>query len=496
MKLTSGRIVGLARRLLLPPIFICGALVTPAGASDGSFVTTGSLNIPRVEHTATLLPDGKVLITGGVTGSALSSVSSAELYDPATGVFSLTGSMAVPRRGHVAVLLPNGQVLVAGGLGESSAELFDPVTGTFSPTGPMAEDRLYATATLLAGGKVLVAGGSRLDGSDLVLLASAEVYDPASGTFSGTGDMNAARGLHTAVLLPGGTVFIAGGGTLSGLNTAELYDPAAGTFTYTTGTMTTERSQHTATLLSDGTVLLTGGFRSSSATGHLASAEVYDPTTEAFSPTGSMTARRALHTATRLASGDVLIAGGESVWDLEYPADGELYSQATTTFTLTGAMSTPRAMPTATLLLNGQVLIAGGADFVSAGGPLDAAELFVPVEPVLAVAIDIRPGTLPNNVNLRSRGTLPVAILSAAAFDARTVDPRTVTLAGAPVRLRGSGAPMASFEDVNGDGRLDLVVHVDTAALLLTPADTEAVLNGSTFGGRAIRGQDSVRVTR
>ena len=114
--------------------------------------------------------------------------------------------------------------------------------------------------------------------------------------------------------------------------------------------------------------------------------------------------------------------------------------------------------------------------------------------PVMGVSIDIKPGSFPNTINLGSGGTVPVAIFSTASFDARTVDPLTVTLASAPVKLKGKGTPMASFEDVNGDGLLDLVVHVETTALQLSASDTVAVLEGQTTGGTMIRGNDSVRV--
>lgn len=112
----------------------------------------------------------------------------------------------------------------------------------------------------------------------------------------------------------------------------------------------------------------------------------------------------------------------------------------------------------------------------------------------ITVQIDIKPGSFPNSINLRAGGTLPVAILSSETFDATTVDPITVKLAGAPVKLKPNGRPMASVEHVNADGRLDLVVHVEIVALQLTSADTQAVLEGKTFGGTAIRGTDSVRV--
>src|SRR5207247_1069500 len=110
------------------------------------------------------------------------------------------------------------------------------------------------------------------------------------------------------------------------------------------------------------------------------------------------------------------------------------------------------------------------------------------------IAIDVKPGDFPNSINLGSGGTVPVAILSTTTFDARTVDATTVTFAGAPVKFNGQGMPMASFEDVNSDGRLDLVVHITTGALQLSTEDTEAFLVGRTFAGTCISGKDTVRL--
>jgi hypothetical protein len=118
-----------------------------------------------------------------------------------------------------------------------------------------------------------------------------------------------------------------------------------------------------------------------------------------------------------------------------------------------------------------------------------------PTGPV-EVDIDIKPGENPNSINLGSQGNVPVAIFSTADFDATTVDPTTVTLAGASVRLKGKGTPMASFEDINGDGLLDIIVHVDTTALELTGEDTEAILEGETFDGQKIRGVDTIRIVQ
>ncbi|MGH8094559.1 MAG: kelch repeat-containing protein [Chthoniobacterales bacterium] len=200
------------------------ALVEPCAGAPGGFEATGSLATAREFHTATLLPNGMVLVAGG-NGNFLAS---AELYDPATGTWTATGSLATARALHTATLLPNGMVLVAGGVGNpgylASAELYDPATGTWTATGSLATGRDYHTATLLPNGMVLVAGGS-----DNNALASAELYDPATGIWTATGSLATARYYHTATLLSNGMVLVAGGvdNTNSPLASAELYDASA-----------------------------------------------------------------------------------------------------------------------------------------------------------------------------------------------------------------------------------------------------------------------------
>ena len=155
------------------PLLLGSALVPTLPSADAPFTfgNTGSLNTARYFHTATLLPNGKVLVAGGA-GSSGNYLASAELYNPASGSWTPTGSLANARYAHTATLLPNGKVLVAGGAG-TSTELYDPASGTWAVTGNLATGRLYHTATLLPNGKVLVAGGDNI-GS----LASAELYDP------------------------------------------------------------------------------------------------------------------------------------------------------------------------------------------------------------------------------------------------------------------------------------------------------------------------------
>jgi hypothetical protein len=216
------------------------------------------------------LNNGNVLIAGGSNGSAV--LSSTELYDPSTGTFTPIASLTNTRELHTATLLNNGTVLITGGFGSSlsSAELYDPSTGTFTVTGNMTASRYYHTATLLNNGKVLITGGYNSSA-----LSSAELYDPSTGTFTVTGSMTTVRYGHTATLLNNGKVLIAGGDSSSALASAELYDPSTGTFV-AIGNMTSARSYQTATLLNNGKALLAGGSDGSIVA---SSAELYQPAT-------------------------------------------------------------------------------------------------------------------------------------------------------------------------------------------------------------------------
>jgi hypothetical protein len=186
----------------------------------------------RENHTATLLPSGKVLVVGGFADNG-GRLSSSELYDPAAGSWSSTGSLGTGREGHTATLLPSGKVLVAGGgiVGSSlsSAELYDPAIGSWSSTGSLGTEREGQTATLLPSGKVLVTAGLT-NGPPIRFLSSAELYDPATGSWSSTDSVHTARFSHTATLLPSGKVLAAAGGQSSSgeLNSAELYDTGLG----------------------------------------------------------------------------------------------------------------------------------------------------------------------------------------------------------------------------------------------------------------------------
>jgi CARDB/Galactose oxidase, central domain len=352
--------------------------IIPA-VSAQNFTTTGSLNVARLWHTATLLNNGMILIAGG-QGPAGNTTASAELYNPATGIFSTTGSMTTARNFHTATLLDNGMVLIAGGGNNTarlaSAELYDPVTGTFSATGNMTSARNEHTATLLHNGMVLIAGGGGLNAGSNFILASAELYDPATGIFSTTGSMTTGELLHTATLLNNGMVLIAGGIDPTGTTSArgQLYNPASGTF-MATGRLNTARVYHTATLLNNGMALIAGGTGSPNTLIPLAGAELYNPATGVFTATGSLNTARHRHTATLLNNGTVLFAGGSQGFSgINSLASAELYDPATAAFAATGSLNTGRQFHKATLLNNGLVLITGGT-----GG--SSAELYGTISP-------------------------------------------------------------------------------------------------------------------
>ena len=331
------------------------------------------MSSPRADHTATLLQDGRVMVAGGVSGQDI--LSSSEIYDPNLGSWSATGAMATARGYHSAIRLPDGTVLVAGGatliggfaVTISSSEIYDPATGSWTSTASMNVARSSFALVLLNNGKVMAIGGFDAQGRFVV---ACELYDPTTSTWSYTGALNTGRASLTfrsqVVKLTDGRVLVEGGidpSHLSSLlSSAEIYDPQTEVWSFT-GFMNIRRADHTGTLLPSGKVIVGGGDSLQPST-----SEIFDPSTGTWTMSSKMTEFRISDTASSLLDGRVLVVGpiGPST---------EIYDETTGTWTDSGSRGTSAGEHTATVLLDGRVLVAGGG---FNGAYYSQADLFTP----------------------------------------------------------------------------------------------------------------------
>ncbi|WP_433931906.1 Kelch repeat-containing protein [Sorangium cellulosum] len=339
--------------------------------------TAASEATHREQHTATLMPDGRVFIAGGRQWRGASDplhLASAAIYDPALDAWLPAAPMSEARSAHTATLLADGRVLVTGGARGgaewvSSAELYDPATDAWTPAATMISARSSHTATLLADGRVLAAGGAPPGGAPG---ATAELYDPVSDTWSPTPAASVVRREHAATRLQDGRVLLVGGRVIGAgtLSSVEIYDPTTGAWTPGPD-MLRARLMPTATLLEDGDVLVTGYDPD-------AEAETYDPVANAWTlASNKMSLRRGPHTATRLCDGRVLVSGNQ-------PPD--LYDPSTRTFSKAPRGQVSRSDATATLLPDGRVLFVGGT-FVDGNSNPAGAEIYDPSVPPSATQL-------------------------------------------------------------------------------------------------------------
>jgi N-acetylneuraminic acid mutarotase len=390
-------------------VFVGGQIYDPVAQTwnyPGTSVPTAS------GATTTALQNGQALVVGGVNWGTTaeadyySSTPSAMVFDPASGAQTPLGSAAHAGYNAASSVLTDGRVLVTGGIGSpglgglmagdtgvTSADLFDATTNTWTAAAPMSVDREGHVQTTLANGFVLVTGGSNgYDGGSAAVLASTEVYNPATNAWTTAGSMSTARYQHTATLVGSGNVLVVGGSNQpdqpSGCScttyvaSVDLYNPTSNAWT-PTGALNTARESHTATLLSNGTVLVTGGYGGATSTlqnlgSALASAEIYDPAAATWSVVAPMNSPRMNHTATLLSNGKVLVTGGTN--GTATVASAEIYDPVANTWTTVAPMSTARQLQKAQLLQNNDVLVVGGLnDSANAYFGVGSAEVYDPV---------------------------------------------------------------------------------------------------------------------
>lgn len=347
-----------------------------ASVNAGVLVPAGAMHSARAAHTATALPDGRVLLVGGMTGEE-NTAAGAELYDPVSGPLTPIEPMRTPRHSHASTLLRNGTVLITGGYNAAgeylrSAEIFTPATNAFRSVAAMNTARAGHLAVLLKDWRVLLIGGV---GDGWTFLSSAEIYDPSTASFSATGAMGVPRESHAAVRMADGRVLVVGGhqgrrANIRIYSSAEIYDPKTGEFS-PAGDMNVRRHKHDAVLLHDGKVLITGGTDEHDSSGVYASTEIYDAHTGRFQPGAAMQLPRYKHrgTSVLLPDGRVLLAGGAT--------RAEVYDPKKNRFSLVGGAAHLAGQFSASAALSdGRVLITGG--YGESRGPRSDAWVYRP----------------------------------------------------------------------------------------------------------------------
>jgi Galactose oxidase, central domain/Kelch motif len=331
-------------------------------AEPGQWAFAASMTVARTMHTATLLPDGRVLLVGGYTRQD-ADTAQAEIYDPVSGTYRPAGSLNTARHQHSTTLLQDGRILVIGGYNPTqgwlgSAELYDPTTGRWTVTQPLFAHGVTHTATLLEDGRVLVIGGNPQSGhpaqDDRV-----EIFDPRTDSWQPAAHHEGTEAGHTATLLTDGRVLIAAGGT-----DPAVYDPVGDTW-QPAGHLAVSRWMPQAVRLTDGRVLLVGGLDVSGGS-PIDNVDIYDPAGNSWQQAAPLAQARYLHTATLLPDGRVLVIAGARLLDSSWDDPGvvldsvEAYDPASDSWSALPPLRQARAYHTATLLPDGSVFVAGG----------------------------------------------------------------------------------------------------------------------------------------
>lgn len=360
-----------------------------------------------------------------------------EAYNPDTNSWTNHAPIPTPVYG-AAVGVIDGKVYVAGGQGDQSInntailQVYDPVTDSWQTKAPLPSPTSAAGGAVIDG-KLYVVGGMNSSNTAVEMGNALRVYDPGLNSWVAKTPMPTPRAFVTVTAI-NGKLYAAGGGNGGASSTLEVYDPASDVWT-TKPAMQTARYGHGAAAI-DGILYVAGGHDTSN---FLSSIEAYDPASDTWSQKEAMPTARS-HPQVGVLKGLLHVAGGQ-----------------TQSETLTNVL-----------------------------------EVY---SPFITVAIDIKPGSAQNTINLGSAGVVPVAVLSSASFDATQVNPETLTLAGAAVRLIGRGGKYScSTYDANADGRLDLVCHVETAQFMLEEGEGTATLAARTYSGQSIRGEDAIRI--
>lgn len=460
-RLPDGRVLAAGGRAGSVPT--AGCEVYDPGA--GTWSATGALTAARYDHRATLLARGRVLVTGGTDGSTFPST--AEAYDPFVGTWRAAGTLASGRARHAAVLLHGGRLVVVGGTGAagpvSSAERHDPMAGagTWRAAGSPGAPRYRPLTATLPDGRVLAMGGLRWpDPGGYVYHATAELYDPAAGTWTATASPASARYDGVGVLLPDGRFLVAGGtsafSTTSSVypTSAETYDPSAGTWT-SAGSLALGREDPVAALLPGGRVLVAGG-RSAIQTA-LSSCETFDPATGTWTWAGSMGAARVSPSAALLPSGKVLVlAGVTNTFTLGVTGSAEVRDPVSGAFATTGALAAGRWSSVGVTLPSGRTLVAGGH---GASAPLAACEVRDPASGAWAPAGALASARMDPAAALLPDGDLLVA--GGMAVWSSSVPP----LASAEVYDPGAGSWTATRAMASGRHAFSLVSLADGSVL-------------------------------